>query len=343
MAKKEKSTLQLVMYTTVDGRTKLRVNIDPTLHTAWLTQAQIVDLFQSSKSNISEHIKHILQEGELEEEATVRNFRTVQSEGTRQVEREITYYNLDMILAIGYRVRSIRGTQFRKWATEILEEYIRKGFAMNDELLKQAGGGNYFKELLARIRDIRSSEKVFYRQVLDLFATSIDYNAKSETAITFFKEMQNKLHFAVHGKTAAELIADRANAELPFMGLTAFKGTRPQREEALIAKNYLNEGEIKTLNLMVSSYLDSAELKAEQEIPMKMADWVKELERFLNYQNKPILQNAGKVSHEQAMEIANGEYETYIKKSNEELTQVEHDFLETIQRTYKLLEGKKSK
>jgi hypothetical protein len=343
MAKKEKTDLQLVMYTAADGRTKIQVNMDPTLRTAWLTQAQLVDLFQSSKSNISEHIKHILQEGELEEGATVRNFRTVQPEGTRQVEREVTYYNLDMILAIGYRVRSIRGTQFRKWATEILEEYIRKGFAMNDELLKQAGGGSYFKELLTRIRDIRSSEKVFYRQVLDLFATSIDYNAKSEIAITFFKEMQNKLHFAVHGNTAAELIVARANADSPFMGLMAFKGTRPQKEEVLIAKNYLNESEIKTLNLMVSSYLDSAELKAEQEIPMKMADWVKELERFLNYQNKPILQNAGKISHEQAMEIASDVYDAYIKKSSEELTHVERDFLETIQQTYKLLEGKKRK
>ena len=325
---------EVLIYQTDDGQTKVEVVFDD--ETVWLTQDQMAQLFQKAKSTINEHLRNIFAEGELNEGDVMTKFGI--SEFSRQ--RPTQHYNLDAILAVGYRVKSHRGIQFRKWASGILKEYMRKGFAMNDDLLKNAGGGWYFKELLNRIRDIRSSEKVFYRQVLDLFATSIDYDAKSEVAIEFFKVMQNKLHFATHGHTAAELIMNRANAELPFMGLRAFSGNRPQKTEVVVAKNYLTEDEVKTLNLMVSAYLDIAEMKADERTPMYMKDWVKELEDFIIYRKKPVLENAGKTSHEDAVDFAISEYNKYKTKTVDELTQVEKDFLDTVHRTYKLLENK---
>ncbi|MDR2580986.1 MAG: virulence RhuM family protein [Fibromonadaceae bacterium] len=325
---------EILIYQTEDGQSRVEVIFSE--ETVWLTQNQIAQLFQKSKSTINEHLRNIFAEGELNESDVMTKFGI--SEFSRQ--RPTQHYNLDAILAVGYRVKSHRGIQFRKWASGILKEYMRKGFAMNDDLLKNAGGGLYFKELLNRIRDIRSSEKVFYRQVLDLFATSIDYNAKSEIAIEFFKVMQNRLHFATHGHTAAELIASRANSELPFMGLQAFSGNRPQKTEVVIAKNYLTEEEVKNLNLMVSAYLDIAEMKANEQTPMYMKDWVKELEDFIVYRKKPVLSDAGKVSHEEAVDFAVSEYSKYKAKMNDELTQVEQDFLDTVHRTYRLLEHK---
>ena len=251
---------QIIMYTAADGKTNLRVRISPQEQTAWLSQKQMAELFQTSVPNINMHIKNVFDEGELQEKATIKDFLIVQNEGNRGVKRNVTHYNLDVIISVGYRVKSLRGTQFRIWATQVLFDYIKKGFAINDNLLKEAGGGDYFKELLDRIRDIRSSEKVLYRQVLDLFATSVDYDGKSETAQLFFKKMQNKLHYATHGHTAAEIVQSRANAELPFMGLTAFKGNRPHKSEVVIAKNYLTEKELAILNRIVSAYFDMAEV-----------------------------------------------------------------------------------
>lgn len=254
----------------------------------WMTQDQLVSLYQSSKSNISEHIKHILDEGELDENSTVRKFRIVQNEGEREVIRNVNHYNLDMIIAIGYRVRSNIGTNFRKWATNTLKEYTIKGFALNDNLLKEAGGGRYFKELLARIRDIRSSEKVFWRQVLDIFATSSDYDPKSEVAYKFFSTVQNKMHWAAHGHTAAEIIKERADASKDFMGLTSFNGDYPLLEDAVVAKNYLTKEEMDIVNRIVSLYLDFAELQALEEHVMTMNDWIKELDYFLTMTRKDI-------------------------------------------------------
>jgi len=328
-----KKKSELVIYQTEDGETEVEVIFDD--ETVWLTQDQMAELFQKAKSTVNEHLKNIFSEGELNENEVMTKF------GNSELSHRPTqYYNLDAVLAVGYRVRSHRGVQFRKWATEILKEYMRKGFAMNDDLLKQAGGGSYFKELLDRIRDIRSSEKVFYRLVLDLFATSIDYDARSEIAVGFFKVMQNKLLFANTKSTAAELIAERADAERPFMGLQAFRGERPRKTEVTVAKNYLTEDEVKDLNLMVSAYLDIAEMKARERTPMYMQDWVKELEDFVTYRKKPQLDSAGSVSHDEAVAIAETEYERYKAKTREELTQVERDFLDTVRKTYGLLEGK---
>jgi len=331
---------KILMYQTDDGNARIEVIFDG--DTVWLTQARIAELFGVERSVITKHINNILKEKELPREPTCAKIARVQKEGSRDVKRDVEFYNLDMIISVGYRVNSHRATIFRIWATDILKEYLRKGFAMNDDLLKNAGGGTYFKELLDRIRDIRSSEKVFYRQVLDLFATSIDYDPRSNIAIEFFKEMQNKLHFATHGRTAAELIADRADAEQPFMGLQAFKGNRPQKSEAVIAKNYLTENEVRGLNLMVSAYLDIAEMKANERTPMYMADWVKELEDFIRYRKRPVLTGAGSISHEDAVRIASAEYDMYKKKEKDEMTPVERDFLDTIRRTYELLEKKKA-
>ena len=277
----------------------------------WMTQDQLVSLYQSSKSNISEHIKHILDEGELDESSTVRKFRIVQNEGEREVIRNVNHYNLDMIIAIGYRVRSNIGTNFRKWATNTLKEYTIKGFALNDNLLKEAGGGRYFKELLARIRDIRSSEKVFWRQVLDIFATSSDYDPKSEVACKFFSTVQNKMHWAAHGHTAAEIIKERADASKDFMGLTSFNGDYPLLEDAVVAKNYLTKEEMDILNRIVSLYLDFAELQALEEHVMTMNDWIKELDYFLTMTRKDILNGPGLVSHQEALEHARQEYEAF--------------------------------
>ena len=309
----EKKNSELLLYQSEDGRIKIQVRLED--NTVWLTQADMVELFQSSKSNISEHIKHIFEEGELTEDTTVRKFRTVRLEGVRQVEREIEHYNLDVIISVGYRVKSLRGTQFRIWATERLREYLIKGFTMNDDLLKQGGG--YFEELLERIRDIRSSEKIFYRKVLEIYATSIDYDPRAEITQEFFQTVQNKLHWAAHGRTAAEVIFDRASAEKPFMGLTSFKGKQPTKQEISIAKNYLNEEELKILNRLVSAYLDIAEINALQQKPMYMNDWIEVLDGFIKMSRQEVLTHAGKISAELAKKKALMEYEFYRKKSTE--------------------------
>jgi hypothetical protein len=315
----------IVIYKTQDGLTKINVKFED--ETVWLTQAQLVELYQTSKSNISEHIKHIFEEGELSQESTVRNFRTVQIEGNREVSREQVYYNLDMIISLGYRVKSIVATQFRRWATELIKEYLKKGYALDDNRLKELGGGDYWKELLERIRDIRSSEKVMYRQVLDLYATSADYNPKSAESIAFFKMVQNKLHFATHGNTAAEVIYNRADSEKDFMGLTTFSGDFPTKKDVVIAKNYLSENELKVLNNLVSAYFDLAEINAIEHKTMYMADYVEQLDKILSSTGKGILENAGSVSHKQAVEKAEAEYQKFIQKN---LSPVEKEYLEAI-------------
>ena len=327
---------ELIIYQTPDGETKLDVHIEG--DTVWLTQADMVQLFQSSKANISEHIKRVFEEGELEEGSTVRNFRTVQNEGTRQITREITHYNLDVIISVGYRVKSQRGTQFRIWATKRLNEYIVKGFTMNDELLKQAGGGNYFDELLARIRDIRSSEKVFWRKILDIYATSIDYDPRTEVTKEFFATVQNKLHFAVHGYTAAEIIQQRANSSLPNMGLTNWPGKHFSAKDVSIAKNYLNQEELGLLNRMVTAYLEIAEIQAAMRRPMYMKDWKNNLDDVLRTTGRNILDNPGKVSHEVALEKARQEYEIYRREHLDDLSPVELHFFQSIEKKVAKLE-----
>ncbi len=316
---------EIIIYESTDGLTKIDVKMVE--ETVWLTQAQLVELYQSSKSNISEHIKNIFAEGELVEEATVRKFRTVQIEGGKEVARDLTYYNLDMILSLGYRIKSKVATSFRQWATARLTEYIIKGFTMDDERLKALGGGSYWKELLTRIKDIRSSEKVLYRQVLDLYATSLDYNPKSEESIKFFKIVQNKLHYATHGNTAAEVIFNRADAEKEFMGLTSFSGEMPTLSDVKIAKNYLNENELKILSNLVSAYFDLAEIKAMTKTPMYMHDYIAELDKILSATDKGVLVGAGKVSHDQAIEKATREYRKY---QNATLSSVEKAYLDNI-------------
>lgn len=286
------------MYQTEDGQTKVDVTFDN--DTVWLSLQQMADLFQKDKSTISRHIKNIFSEGELLKSSTVANFATVQKEGERAVSRSIDYYNLDVIISVGYRVKSLRGTQFRIWAAKILREYMIKGFALNDEKLKGNGGGQYWKELLDRIRDIRSSEKVLYRQVLDLYATSVDYDPRSDESIEFFKIVQNKLHYAAHGHTAAEVIYDRANANSPFMGLTSFSGAEPTLKDVKVAKNYLTESELKILNNLVSGYFDFAEIQAMRHNPMYMDDYVKQLDAILSSTGENILQGKGTVSHNAA-------------------------------------------
>jgi hypothetical protein len=308
--------------------------------TVWLSLDKMAQLFQRDKSTVSRHIKNVFEEGELDQNSTVANFATVQMEGTRQVERFIEYYNLDVIISVGYRVKSLQGTQFRRWASGVLKEYLIKGYAMNDDLLKRAGGGSYWYELLERIRDIRSSEKVLYRQILDLYATSVDYDPHTDESQQFFKIVQNKIHYAAHGHTAAEIIARRANAELPFMGLTVFKGEKPAKSEIGIAKNYLDETELATLNRMVSAFFDLAELRAMQHVPMYMKDWVVELDDFAQRYGKGILTDGGTVSHKNALQKAEQEYEKYRRKTSNELSKVERDFLEAIKQTQKKLEKK---
>ena len=315
----------IVIYQTEDGDTKIDVRfVDETV---WLTQQQMAELFQSSRTNIVEHIQHIYEEGELDEVSTCRKFRQVRTEGNRQVTREIPYYNLDMIISLGYRVKSMIATNFRRWATERLKEYMVKGFTMDDERLKNFGGGNYWKELLDRIRDIRSSEKVMYRQVLDLYATSVDYDPKSSESVAFFKMVQNKLHFAAHGHTAAEVIYERANADKPFMGLTAFSGDFSTAKDIGIAKNYLSEEELRILNGIVSGYFDFAEVQAMRHRPMHMSDYVEHLDRILSSTGEQVLIGAGKVSHKQAMDKANREYQRFLVQN---LSPVEEAYLQTI-------------
>lgn len=318
---------QVIIYQSEDGET--RIDVKFTGETVWLSQQQMADLYQSSRSNVVEHIKHIYEDGELDEESTCRNFRQVRQEGARQVTREIPYYNLDMIISLGYRIRSVIATHFRRWATERLKEYIIKGFTMDDERLKGNGGGAYWRELLDRIRDIRSSEKVMYRQVLDLYATAVDYDPRSEVSVEFFKIVQNKLHFAAHGNTAAEVIFKRANAEAPMMGLTSFKGDHPTLRDAQIAKNYLNEDELKILNNLVSGYFDFAEIQAMKHRPMYMNDYVQQLDTILSSTGEALLTSSGSVSHQQAMDKAREEYRKFQVR---ELSPVEQAYLETIRK-----------
>ena len=320
----------IVIYQSEDGKVHLDVVYNE--ETMWLTQQQMSDLYQTSRTNIVEHIKHIYEDGELTEEATCRKFRQVRLEGNRSVEREIPHYNLDMIISLGYRVRSVTATRFRQWATERLKEYIIKGFTMDDERLKQLGGGNYWKELLDRIRDIRSSEKVMYRQVLDLYATAVDYDPRSDLSIEFFKIVQNKLHFAAHGHTAAEVIYERADAEQPFMGLTTFKGEHPTLADAKIAKNYLKEDELKILNNLVSGYFDFAEIQAMKRRPMYMSDYIQQLDNILSSTGEPLLTDAGKVSHTAAISKAESEYRKYEQRT---LSPVEEAYLDTIKQINK--------
>ena len=312
----------IILFKTDDGQIKLDVKFED--ETVWLTQAQMVELYQSSKANVSEHIKHIFADSELSENSVVRKFRTTAADGKNY---ETTFYNLDMIISLGYRIKSLTATKFRIWATQRLKEYIIKGFTLDDDRLKELGGGGYWKELIERIRDIRASEKVFYRQVLDIYATSIDYDPRADVSIEFFKKVQNKIHFAVSGQTAAEVIYSRADAEKEFMGLTSFKGDRPHLVDALIAKNYLNEKELHAMRQIVSGYLDFAERQAEREQPMTMKDWANHLDRILTMSGEQLLQDAGSVSHQQAVEKATGEYKKYQEKT---LSTVERDFLSAL-------------
>lgn len=316
---------EIIIYQSESGDTKIDARfVDETV---WLTQQQMAELFQSSRTNIVEHIQHIYDEGELDEESTCRKFRQVRMEGSRQVTREIPHYNLDMIISLGYRVKSIIATHFRRWATERLKEYMIKGFTMDDDRLKNLGGGSYWHELLDRIRDIRSSEKVMYRQVLDLYATSVDYDPKSAESVAFFKMVQNKLHYTAHGHTAAEVIYERADADKPFMGLTSFSGDFPTAKEIGIAKNYLTEEELKILNNIVSGYFDFAEIQALRHNPIYMSDYVEHLDRILRSTGESLLEGAGMVSHTQALEKAKREYKKYQAKT---LSPVEKAYLQTI-------------
>jgi len=315
----------LLLYQTEDGQTKIEVRLQD--ETVWLSQAQLCELFDKDKRTISDHIQNIFKEGELFEESVVRKFRTTASDGKNY---QVMHYNLDVIISVGYRVSSHRGTQFRIWATQRLKEYLIKGFTLDDERLKRGGGGNYFNELLARIRDIRSSEKVFWRKVLDIYATSIDYDPKTEGSKQFFAVVQNKMHWAAHGHTAAEVIYSRANAGKTNMGLTSWSGKKPRQTDTEIAKNYLSEEELKVLNLIVSLYLDFAELQALSLIPMSMKDWIAKLDDFLRMASRDILSHAGKISHEEALDKARMEYSKYQQQTLEAPSLVEQHFLETI-------------
>lgn len=334
----EQNKSELIIYSSDDGKVKIDVRLEN--GTVWLNQAQMVELYQTTKQNISLHIKNIFEEGELQESATVKEYLTVQTEGNRQVTRKQKFYNLEVIIAVGYRVKSLRGTQFRIWATERLREYIQKGFALDDDRLKNAGGGNYWYELLERIRDIRSSEKVLYRQLLDLFATSMDYKANTEDANKFFQIMQNKLHYIATGKTAAELVAERADSDEPFMGVKSFSGKRPRKSEVDIAKNYLTSDELARLNRAVSAFFDIAEFRATNHEPTYMKNWVIQVDELAKTLRAPALQNSGSVSHEKAKQIAESEYEKYKQKTIDELTSVEQDYLENLKSTQKRIERK---
>jgi hypothetical protein len=330
---------ELILYQTEDGETKVEVRLLD--ETVWLSQKLMAALFQKDVRTINEHIANIYDEGELIPEATVRKFRTVQNEGNRQVNRDIDHYNLDVIISVGYRVKSVRGTQFRIWATQRLREYLIKGFTLDDERLKQAGGGRYFDELLARIRDIRSSEKVFWRKVLDIYATSIDYAPDAELSRQFFAAVQNKMHWAAHGHTAAEVVHDRADAAKPHMGMTTWAGETPRKTDAEIAKNYLDEKELDLLNRIVSLYMDFAELQALNRLPMHMRDWLAKLDDFLKLSGRDILTDAGKISHDQALEKAHAEYERYHKERLNEPSLVERHCLEAIREVKRIEASRK--
>lgn len=320
----------MIIYTTEDGLAKIETTFDE--DTVWLSIDQMAELFERDKSTISRHIKNIFAEGELQRDSVIANFATTASDGKTY---QVDYHNLDVIISVGYRVKSKRGTQFRIWATNILKEYMRKGFAMDDERLKNLGGG-YFKELLERIRDIRASKKVFYRQVIEIYATSIDYDPKAEISIQFFKKVQNKIHYAIHGQTAAEVIYSRADAEKEFMGLATFTGKQPTLKEAIIAKNYLDEKELRAMGQLVSGYLDFAERQAEREQAMTMQDWAEHLDRILTMSGEQLLIGNGSVSHKEAVDKATGEYKKYKART---LSEVEQDYLDSI----KMLEQKAEK
>ncbi|MEG1886573.1 MAG: virulence RhuM family protein [Oscillospiraceae bacterium] len=324
---------EIVIYQTPDGITKIDVRMDD--ENVWLTQGQMSELFQTTKQNISLHINNAIKEGEINEHSVVKEYLTTAADGKNY---NTKFYNLDVIISVGYRVKSLRGTQFRRWALQILKEYLVKGFTMNDDLLKQAGGGSYWKELLERIRDIRSSEKVFYRQVLDIYATSVDYDPRATQSQEFFKIVQNKIHYAAHGHTAAEVVFNRANAELPFMGLTTFNGEKPAKNEVGNAKNYLSEDELAVLNRMVSAFFDLAELQAMNHKPMYMKDWIGEIDDFAKRYGQGILLNAGAVSHQQALEKAGREYQKYQQRTADEQTPAERDYIDSIKTVQKQIE-----
>ena len=328
----QKEQSDLIIYTTKDGLTKIDVKFEE--DTVWLSLEQMATLFQRDKSTISRHIKNLFAEGELVRDSVVAKYATTATDGK---EYNVDYYNLDVIISVGYRVKSQRGVQFRIWATGILKEYMKKGFALDDERLKELGGGGYFKELLARIRDIRASEKVFYRQILEIYATSIDYNPKADISIEFFKKVQNKIHYAVHGQTAAETIYHRADAEKEFMGLTTFSNSQPTLNEAKIAKNYLNEKELRSMGQLVSGYLDFAERQAEREQIMTMQDWANHLDNILTMSGEKLLTGNGTISHEQAIKKVEGEYKKYKART---LSDVENDYFESIQLLGTLTENK---
>lgn len=331
----------VILYNTEDGCTRIDVRFDG--ETVWLSHMQMADLFQTTKQNISQHIQNVFQERELAPEATVKKYLTVQAEGARQVQRLVEHYNLDVIISVGYRVRSHRGTQFRMWATQRLREYLVKGFTLDDQRLKQAGGGDYFDELLARIRDIRSSEKVFWRKVLDIYATSADYDPAAEASALFFKTVQNKMHWAAHGHTAADVIAKRADAGKPNMGLTAWAGEKPRKADVGVAKNYLNKDELDALNLIVSFYLDFAELQAKSRREMTMTGWITKLDDFLRLSERDIITHAGRVSHNKAMEKAEGEYERFAAAQAALPSPVEKHFDAAVDEIKRLEKGAQSK
>jgi len=333
---------EILIYQTEDGSTKIQTRLDN--ETVWLTQAQMAELFGKARSTITEHIGNIFREGELDQKLVCRKFRHTTPHGAiegKTQEAESTLYNLDVIISVGYRVKSGQGTKFRQWATARLREYIVKGFTLNDDLLKEAGGGDYFDELLARIRDIRSSEKVFWRKVLDIYATSVDYDPQADMSFHFFKTVQNKMHWAAHGQTAAELIFQRSDASQQHLGLTTFKGKQPTKKEAEVAKNYLNQQELDVLNRMVSAYFEMAELQALNRKPMHMRDWTSRLDDFLTLTGNEILTHAGKVSHQQALEKAHAEYAQYKQQRQEELSQAEKDFVKHLDQTHQQLKPKK--
>ncbi|WP_337789185.1 virulence RhuM family protein [Phocaeicola plebeius] len=325
----------IILYQTEDGKSRIEVTLCN--DTVWLTADQMAKLFQRNKSTISRHIKNVFEDGELNPDSVVAFFATTAADNKKY---QVAYYNLDMIISVGYRVKSHRGVQFRIWATQVLREYLVKGFAMNDDLLKRAGGGNYFDELLSRIRDIRSSEKVFYRKILEIYALSIDYDPRTEATMQFFKTVQNKMHFSVHGHTAAEIIYERANAEKDFMGLTSWTGTLPKRTDAEIAKNYLSSDELDTLNRIVSLYLDFAELQAKSHKPMYMKDWIQKLDDFLKLSGKELLSHAGKISAELAKQKADTEYDKFKERTAYSLSPVEIHFLENFEKEQKKLKNR---
>lgn len=329
---------EFLLYTTEDGVAKLEVRL--VSDTVWLSQKQMAELFQKDVRTVNEHIRNIFEEGELAPDSTIRNFRIVRPEGRRQVERDVAHYNLDVIISVGYRVKSHRGTQFRIWATQRLREYLIKGFTLDDERLKRESHGNYFDELLARIRDIRSSEKVFWRKVLDIYSISIDYDPNTETSQRFFATVQNKMHWAAHGHTAAEIVHKRADAAKPHMGMTAWLGERPRKVDAAVAKNYLTEDELTILNRFVMAYLEFAELQALGRRPMYMADWIAKLDEFLRISERDVLDHAGSVSHEQALEKAEIEFEKYRLALLNEVSPVERHFEEAVKKMRALEQAK---